>query len=288
MQPIPIFPASASVEDVCAGLDETGVVVIEDYASPETLKKLHEDLDEQLEATPFGEEGFSGSHTKRLSSLFARSMGCADLILESHMTGAARHFLQRPKTVFYGEPITVTPTVQVGFAQLIQIWPGQERQGLHRDDSVHLRPHPGPQTRMQFMLAMDDFTAEKGATLVVPGSHAWDDERQPSLDQAVPAVMPTGAAAIFLGSTYHAGGTNRASEPRTGLSMAIDVGNVRQEENQYLAIPREIVKLYPPEVRELLGWKVCPPFLGWYEMNDPSILLEDPDGDKLAARSDLF
>ncbi|MGE0218160.1 phytanoyl-CoA dioxygenase family protein [Mycolicibacterium sp.] len=287
---VPTLEATASIEDACAALDEYGVVVINDYASSETLAQLRADIYPQLEDTPFGDEGFSGSRTKRLSSLFARSLACGDLITQRHMLGTAKRFLQEPnsRTVYYGEPTTITPTVQVGFAQLIQIWPGQKAQGLHRDDSVHLRPHPGPNTRMQFMLAMDDFTEEKGATLVIPGSHTWDDAREPKMAETVPAVMKTGAAAIFLGATYHAGGHNRSDEPRTGLSMAIDVGNVRQEENQYLAIPRETVLKYPTEVRELLGWRVCPPYLGWYEMNDPSVLLEDPDNDKLVARSDLF
>ncbi len=286
---IPTYENTASVEEVCEGLAEHGVVVINDYASAETMRQLWDDLGPQVEQTPFSNDGFSGSHTKRISSLFARSYACGDLVTQPHLIGAAAHFIQHPKQIWCGDRMTITPTLQVGFAQLIQIWPGQQKQVLHRDDQVHLQIHPKPhQTRMQFMLAMDDFTAEKGATLVIPGSHLWDDDREPTYDEVVPAVMKTGAAAIFLGSTYHAGGENVADVARTGLSMAVDAGNVRQEENQYLAIPREVVQGYPEQVRDLLGWKVCPPFLGWYEMNEPSVLLDNPDQDKIAARSDLF
>ncbi|WP_311137782.1 hypothetical protein [Streptomyces sp. I6] len=40
-------------------------------------------------------------------------------------------------------------------------------------------------------------------------------------------------------------------------------------------MPRESVLAYPEEVRRLLGYDRCPPGLGWYEMDDPYVLLDD-------------
>ena len=52
---VPTLEATASIEDACAALDEYGVVVINDYASSETLAQLRADIYPQLEDTPFGE-----------------------------------------------------------------------------------------------------------------------------------------------------------------------------------------------------------------------------------------
>jgi ectoine hydroxylase-related dioxygenase (phytanoyl-CoA dioxygenase family) len=61
---------------------------------------------------------------------------------------------------------------------------------------------------------------------------------------------------------------------RHSLTVSLDLGNLRQEENQFLAVPRETVLTLPEEVQRLLGWDRCPPGLGWYEMQDPHLLLE--------------
>ena len=93
--------------------------------------------------------------------------------------------------------------------QAIQILPGQGLQPLHRDDSVWLWRHPnyGREARFQVMVAVSDFTAANGATLVIPGSHKWDDERMQQ-EEAVSAEMSAGDALFFIGSTYHGGGKN--------------------------------------------------------------------------------
>jgi ectoine hydroxylase-related dioxygenase (phytanoyl-CoA dioxygenase family) len=168
----------------------------------------------------------------------------------------------------------MTPTIQISTTQVIQIHTGQGKQPLHRDDALHLRRHPGPTSRVQLMLAMSEFTAANGGTLVIPGSHHWDDERPPETDLAIPTEMRPGSGLIWLGGVYHGGGRNDADQPRTGMTIALDLGNLRQEENQYLAVPVERVREYPEEVRRLLGYDRCPPGVGWYEMEDPYTILE--------------
>jgi ectoine hydroxylase-related dioxygenase (phytanoyl-CoA dioxygenase family) len=123
------------------------------------------------------------------------------------------------------------------------------------------------------MIAASEFTARNGATRVIPGSHRWDDERGPREDEAVPAEMRAGSALLWLGSTYHGAGANRSDGPRTGLSYALDLGNLRQEENQYLSIPLDVVRGYPEDVQRLLGYEPCPPMCGLYELDDPMLLL---------------
>ncbi|MFY1621857.1 phytanoyl-CoA dioxygenase family protein [Micromonospora sp. WMMD735] len=271
--------SDADIDRVCALLDHDGAVIVEKFLDAGTRQALWDDLGPALEESGYGDNDFSGHKTKRMSSLFARSRHMAAVALHPLFLGAARRLIQRPVPVWFGgEQVSISPNIQVSATQVIQIWPDEGVQCLHRDDTSHLRPYPAPTTRVQVMVAMSDFTAENGATMAIPGSHRWDDERAPRRDEAVPAAMPAGSALIWLGGLYHGGGQNTSTQPRTGLTLSYIAGNMRQEENQYLAVPMEVVREYPEELQRLLGYDVCPPFLGWYESRDPHTLLAERAG----------
>lgn len=287
-------PADAAVDDVCAVIERDGGVVVEGLASATTLDALRADLLPLLDRIGCGRDSFSGSRTRRVGALFAHTRHVAEVVTHALFFGAAEHFLQHPVASWLGtERTETTASIQIGGTQAIQIHPGEGAQPLHRDDLVFQWRHPtyGREARVQTMLALTDFSAENGGTLVVPGSHRWDDERVPQADEAVPTEMRAGSAVVFLGSTYHAGGTNRSDAPRTGLTITLDLGFLRQEENQYLAVPRDIVLGYPEPIQRLLGYNACPPLMGWVEidgqMNDPHVLLETWDSDGPAA-ADMF
>lgn len=274
------LPGNATLDEVVAIIQRDGGVIISDFLDAETLAGLNADLDPHLAETPTGEEGFTGAKTKRLSALFKHSRHTATVITHPLYLGAAERILQVPTKVWYGEEEAyVTPNIQVGATQAIEIHPGQTTQVLHRDDAIWQWPHPqgGRDARLQIMLALTPFTAENGATHVIPGSHTWDDERAPLQSETVRAEMPAGAALLWLGSTYHGGGANNSTSTRRGMSIGLDLGNLRQEENQYLAVPKEIVAEYPERVQQLLGYQTCPPFMGWVEVDgamvEPSVVL---------------
>ncbi|MFF8867328.1 phytanoyl-CoA dioxygenase family protein [Streptomyces sp. NPDC015139] len=257
-------------------LERDGALVVEDLADAGTLGELWEDLGPALDSRAYSGDWYNGTRTRRVSSIFARTRRLTPVVTHPLFLGAARRIMQQPVHVWIGRSRTaLVPTVQISGTQAIQIHQGQGRQPLHRDDALHLRRHPGPTSRVQLMLAMSDFTADNGGTLVIPGSHHWDDERPPLAEDAVPTEMRAGSGLIWLGGVYHGGGANTTGTPRTGLTIALDLGNLRQEENQYLAVPREAVLAYPEEVRRLLGYDRCPPGLGWHEMDDPYGLLEN-------------
>ncbi|NBE49952.1 phytanoyl-CoA dioxygenase family protein [Streptomyces boluensis] len=264
------------LDEVVEILERDGAVIVENFVDSETLAALQADLGLGLEAAGYSESGYDGTKTKRLSSLFQRSpQPMTNVVLQPQFLGAARRLLQQPTHMWIGKlRMEVTPSIQISFTQAIRIDPGQGRQPLHRDDAMHLWRHPGPQCRLQLMLAMTEFTSANGATLVIPGSHHWDDERAPTYAEAVPAVMPAGSALLWPGGVYHGGGANTTDSPRYSLSVGLDLGNLRQEENQYLAVSRETVLTLPEEVQRLLGWDRCPPGLGQVETQDPHLLLE--------------
>jgi ectoine hydroxylase-related dioxygenase (phytanoyl-CoA dioxygenase family) len=126
------------------------------------------------------------------------------------------------------------------------------------------------------MWAITDFTKENGATQTVLGSHRWPDGREPGEgDEVVQAVMPPGSVFLNLGSTYHGGGANRSSDTRrTGMLLGYSLGWLRQEDNQYLAVLREVAAKMPEQLQRLLGYALHPPYLGQYELQDPKVVLE--------------
>ncbi|MGI4744689.1 MAG: phytanoyl-CoA dioxygenase family protein [Janthinobacterium lividum] len=279
MSTLVTLSGSASIDEVAEVIERDGGVIVEDMLSTDLLERFWAEIGPHLEKTVFGAEGFTGSATRRCSSLLGKSLSAGEMVTQKHFLGAALKLIPQPYDFILGETAEIImPTLQVSATQAVQIWPGQKAQPLHRDDCVHHRRHPGPQSQLQVLYAASDYTAENGATLVVPGSHLWDDVRKPTINEAVPAVMRRGAGVIFLGSTYHAGGANVSeNSSRTGVSFSLALGYLRQEENQYLAVPRDMVLRHSQEVQNLLGYKACPPFGGWVEMQEPSVVLHDPE-----------
>lgn len=278
MAELPRLAGDASLDDVIAALDEAGGVVVEGFLAPATLDGLRRDLMPLLERQSAGRDGFSGYQTRRLSALFAHTRHIADVATHPLFLPAAQHFICKPHTRL-GRPMAAD--VRIGVTQAIQIGPGQGAQPLHRDDMAFLwGPHPtnGREGRVQVLCAICDYTAENGGTLVIPGSHRWDDERAPQMSEAVATVMPAGSALIFLGSTYHAGGANSTTDQyRTAAGLALDASNVRQEENMYLSLSSDLVASYPEQIQRLLGWAAGANFMGWVEVDgqmvDPIHLL---------------
>ncbi|MCW2790853.1 MAG: phytanoyl-CoA dioxygenase [Aeromicrobium sp.] len=279
------LPNTTTVEEAVEVIFRDGGVIIEDLYDEATTAGLLADLQPVLQQVRAGDdEIFAGAQTRRASSLFTRSAHMADVALSPLYLGISRAILQKPVNVFFGEDSTpITPDIQIGMTQAIQIAPGQGAQPIHRDDTVYLWRHPsyGREARVQIMVAVSDFTAENGGTLVIPGSHLWDDERKPTVAEAVKTEMKAGSGLIFIGSTYHGGGNNSSDELRTGVTMSYDLSFLRQEENHYLSIPVETVKGFPTELQRLLGWSAGENFMGWIEMEgqmtDPQALLERDD-----------
>ncbi|TSE28153.1 phytanoyl-CoA dioxygenase family protein [Tepidimonas taiwanensis] len=274
---------NSEVNEVVMALRDDGCVKIGHFLDDDTLNELKSELLPALEKIDKGEDAFFlGDKTRRLSRLFARApRSISKIALNPLFLDAARSILQaNPVNVWIGEAsYPVIPDIQISVTQAIQILPGQKAQPLHRDDANVLWRHPayGREARVQIMVAISDFTEENGATRVIPGSHKWSDDRMPRVEEAVSAEMEPGDALLWLGSLYHGGGENRSNGPRTGVTIAYDLAFLRQEENQYLSIPIEVMKQFPEELQKLLGWTRSVTQNGWVEINgqmrDPLDLL---------------
>jgi ectoine hydroxylase-related dioxygenase (phytanoyl-CoA dioxygenase family) len=159
----------------------------------------------------------------------------------------------------------------------ITILPGQSAQPMHTDDQLIPLPRPHVPIVCNTMWALTDFTADNGATRIVPRSHLAPDVPAPFDEHpsAVHAVMPKGSVLVWNGSAWHGGGANRTDERRIGLAMNYCAGWMRQQENQQLGIPRERAKLFSPRLRKLVGYGLYKRLLGHIDKCSPVDLLDE-------------
>lgn len=123
------------------------------------------------------------------------------------------------------------------------------------------------------MWALTDFTADNGATRILPGTSAMTDDDAMSVPE-LQAEMARGSVLFYDGKVLHGGGANRSDGVRRGVNITYAVGWVRQEENQYLACPPEIARTLDDELLKMMGYQQGAFALGYVgDQQDPLSLL---------------
>ena len=141
--------------------------------------------------------------------------------------------------------------------------------------------------------ALDDTTVDNGATEVLPGSHRWSETEFPGVlkDQdfatgedaagdpgahpdAVKVTMPAGSLMIARGDLWHRGGANRSDAARCLVTPQYCAGWLRPLESMLLSVPLEHAATLPERVRELLGYSIHPPFMGYSDGMHPQRVLQ--------------
>jgi len=263
---IPRLARDVTGRQLAEVLAEHGCAIVERMAGEAAMDALMADIAADLETRNLGIDEFSGRRTKRVSGLMAKSATARELALLPAVLEAA-DILLLPSCQDY----------QLHVTHVVQIGPGEAGQRLHRDDTIYPMPQPKPVTELHGMWAVCDFTADNGATVIAPGSHRWAPEREVQPHETVPAVMPKGSAAFYLGNTIHGGGPNRSNRPRTGALIGYNLGWLRQEENQYLTVFPDQARTFPDRLQALLGYSATHNgHLGWIDAGDPRVLLKDP------------
>lgn len=267
---------------VIEALGRDGAVIVEELLDPSQVERLGDDLAPALAAADSGAHrrfvndmiaAFFGTHTRHVTGVAGRSAAFRDDVLVNPTLLEVADAVLLPGCADY----------LLNIAHLLDRGPGAEQQYPHRDEDVWIDvPRPHPELQLATLIAIDPFTAENGATVVAPGSHRWERDRQPSPTELVPAVMPAGSAVIYLGSTIHAGGANTtASQRRRGMHVSYCAGWLRTEENHFLTTPLEIVRTLDERQQRLLGFGAHDAisrgggYLGTVDLQDPTTLLAD-------------
>jgi len=252
-------PAEARIDPVVAALERDGAVVVERFIDEAKVSALRAELAPHREQTPLGRNDFEGFATRRIYALFAKTRGFDELATHPLLLGVLDKVLGH---------------YQLSGPVGIDIGPGESAQGLHRDDVVYPIPWPHQQVVLNTMWALDDFTADNGATLIVPGSHRSDPSEMPPARDAVVATMPAGSVMFYLGTVWHGGGANRTTERRLGVILEYVASWLRAQENHVTAVPVDVARTLEPRLQELLGYNIHPPFLGYVDGRHPRRALD--------------
>lgn len=247
------FDSTVDVKTITDTLEKDGALILDNVVSADFLAALRAETDPYMEATSNGADDFGGRLTTRTGGLVMRSEKCRALVMDERIL--------EPCNAFLGP---YCEKVQLHLTQIIRIRGGQTAQPIHRDRwawGTHLA-HVEPQ--FNTIWAITDFTAENGATQVVPGSTKWPDNAEIKPEQITQAEMRAGSVLIYSGSVFHGGGENRSSSDRIGINITYTLGWLRQEENQYLTCPPELAKTLPRDLQALVGYSMGQYALGYF------------------------
>jgi ectoine hydroxylase-related dioxygenase (phytanoyl-CoA dioxygenase family) len=257
---VPHLPADATPERVAAALSESGVVVVDRLVPSSLLDRAADELAPWMERTPFGPDAFSGRRTRRTGGLVARSAACRELVQHPLVLGTVKQALAH------------ATTFHLHLTQVIAIGPGEPAQPVHRDQwAFDFFPFPsGYEVQCNTIWAMTDFTAENGATRVIPGSHRHADRLEYKESDTLPAEMERGSVLFYTGALYHGGGANHSQATRVGINITYALSWLRQEENQYLSVPLEQARTFSDDLLRLIGYARGAYALGYVDdLRDP-------------------
>ncbi|AKK26943.1 phytanoyl-CoA dioxygenase family protein [Mycobacterium sp. EPa45] len=254
-------PASTSPADLADHLRRDGYVIVDDLVPNSLMDIISAELAPYVDATPMGYNAMIGRKTRRTGALVARSPACRTLIQNPSILGVCHDFLGHASAF------------QLMLTQVISIEPGESDQALHRDQNAFdFYPFPDDyHVQCNTLWAMTDYTAEMGATRVVPGSHVGDKKPTDYADdECLQAEMSRGSVLLYSGKIVHSGAANRSGQVRRAINVNYCVGWVRQEENQFLSVPIEVARTLDDDLLKLIGYQEGAWAMGYFrDFEDP-------------------
>ncbi|MEM1401746.1 MAG: phytanoyl-CoA dioxygenase family protein [Pseudomonadota bacterium] len=226
---------------------ENGYIILPDLMGEEDLEALRAECAPHL--AQFGRNSFEGERTQRIYGL-------------PEKIRAADRFIEHPLILAHLERL-LKPNYLLSQAQVINILEGSPAQPLHIDDGFYPWPRPRQALSIATVFAIDDFTENNGATVAIPGSHQWSEDRYPEDgDLRVKALMPAGSCILFMGNLWHGGGENYSGTSRLALTAQYCEPFLRTQENYFLSVSPETAATVSEDLRRMLGYSIHPPFMG--------------------------
>ena len=106
------------------------------------------------------------------------------------------------------------------------------------------------------LMAIDAFTPDNGATLVVPASHQRSMPPPPEMlrSKALPVECPAGGMVVFDSTLWHAAGANVSGTDRLGINHQFTRSYLKQQLDYVRALGEAVVLAQPARTQQLLGW----------------------------------
>jgi ectoine hydroxylase-related dioxygenase (phytanoyl-CoA dioxygenase family) len=248
-----------------ARLARDGYTIVENAIEPALIDALNAGLDRlerELGAKP-AMNGFEGHKTVRIYNLLAFGDPFIRIPVHENVLPIVEGVLD--------------PGCLVSSLSSIAIDPGEIAQPIHADDMIIPLAKPHRAIICNSMWALTDFTDANGATRLVPGSHLKPNPEYGGRYDTIPAEMARGSVLIWDGALWHGGGANRTDKRRTGIAMNYCAGYIRQQENQQLGLPPDLVKTFSPPLQELVGYMPYQGLIGHIDKKSPAQLLNGGD-----------
>lgn len=262
--------ATAAIEQ----FELEGFCVLPRLLDEETVDRHRNALQPWVEKSPCGRNIFEGTRTQRIYAMLAKDPVFCELVAHPVALAWAEHYLGK--------------SCLLSACLAICLGPGESPQPWHTDDGHSTLISPHDLLGVSTFWALDETTLENGATEVLPRSHLWADMNFPGAlrDQdfatvhdsgsgenthpaALKVTMPAGSLMIARGDLWHRGGANRTNSARWIVTPQYCVGWLRPLETMLLSVPPDRARALPQRVRELLGYSIHPPFMGYSDGMHP-------------------
>jgi ectoine hydroxylase-related dioxygenase (phytanoyl-CoA dioxygenase family) len=271
-----------SMESWREQFDEQGYLVFDRVLSESLLDRVRDGLQPWLQQDLPGRNNFEGHSSNRVYALLDKSPVFSELVAHPLSLAFAEADLGR--------------SCLLSACLAIQLNPGESVQPWHYDDSHLDVPRPRPSWGVSAFWAIDETTAENGATEILPGSHHWPDnfiaggsnaatfdgsaqdtnqEGDGARPDALQVLLPAGSLMITKGTLWHRGGANNSDKPRLIVTPQYCPGWARQLENMCLGLSREKTRALPERVQELMGYSIHAPFMGYVDGMHPRRVLAE-------------
>ena len=261
--------------------DTDGFVIFENVLSDKELKMYVDALAPFLQKNIKGRNNFEGHKTNRVYSLLEKAPVFDSMVTHPYVMPFVRDEL--------GDSALLSGLLA------INLMPGETIQPWHMDNGYVNLELPHPSFGVSVFWALSDTNRENGATEILPGSHKWGKEKiaryiklndvqaegfhgynlseAPEHEKKI-VEMPAGSVLIMQGTMIHRGGANNSDGPRLIVTPQYCFGWMRQIENMVAAVSKENVLKLSEETRELMGYSIHPPFIGYVDGVHPKKILK--------------
>ncbi len=228
-------------------LDDTGCVVLRGCMPDDLLQGLRDRIHQLFaeEGDKAGSEFLQEAHAHRLANLVNKGEIFQRAIVLPEVLACVRHVLGPGLKLSSLNARSADPNSEDG-------------QPLHVD--MGAIPDDKGYWVCNTVWMLDDFTADNGATRMVPGSHRWGtrpndvltDPLAPHPDQIL-LTGPAGSVAVMNAHMWHGGTANRTAAPRLAMHGFYCRSDKPQQQYQKRLLRPEVQAGLNSEVRRILA-----------------------------------
>lgn len=228
-------------------LDEAGFVLLPDYMSAQFLAEVRQALDAvyETEGERAGSEFKSEPHTRRLANLVDKGEVFRRVVSDAGILEYIAAVI--PETFKLSSLNARAPQPESDWVQ-----------PLHCDAAAI--PDERGNWVCNVIWILDDFTAENGATRLIPGSHKWGKLPQEVMadpmaahPQEIQLLSQAGSVAVINTHAWHGGTANRSGGPRRCLHAFYTRWDKPQQQFQRQMLSEETKANLSPFLRQLLA-----------------------------------